>query len=298
MATASLAAVSLLGLFGRVWWFLDLFAHFRVQLGAALLACAFGSWVLRQSRVALLATAAFLLNLVIVSPQLVYQPTAEARGGGSIRLLHVNVNGFNREYALALELFRETDPDVLVVVEANERWMTALAPLRARLPYVRFEARRRFGVAILSRYPMSTRALYFTPRNPTLVADIETPRGPLRVLGTHPRSPVTKRRAERRDHQLEAIAAYARAGSMPTVLMGDMNTTPWGHAFRELVADSGLRDTSRGVGYQWSWPSTFWPMAIPIDHALVSNDIRVLDRRIGPSIGSDHLPLVLDIALP
>lgn len=82
------------------------------------------------------------------------------------------------------------------------------------------------------------------------------------------------------------------------MLLGDLNTTPWGHAFRWLVTESELRDTSCGVGFQWSWPASFWPPVIPIDHALVSEDVRVLDRRMGPSIGSDHLPLVLDIVLP
>jgi endonuclease/exonuclease/phosphatase (EEP) superfamily protein YafD len=79
--------------------------------------------------------------------------------------------------------------------------------------------------------------------------------------------------------------------------VGDLNTTPWGHAFRALVLDSGLRDSSRGFGFQWSWPASFWPLGIPIDHALVSDGVNVLDRRMGPSIGSDHLPLVVDIQL-
>ena len=139
--------------------------------------------------------------------------------------------------------------------------------------------------------------MYFTSHNPSVVAVIDTLHGPLRVIGTHARSPVSARRAHRRDAQLDAIASFVRVGSEPTVLLGDLNTTPWGHAFRALVAESELRDTSRGVGFQWSWPASFWPLAIPIDHALVSEDVRVLGRRMGPSVGSDHLPLVLDIAL-
>jgi endonuclease/exonuclease/phosphatase (EEP) superfamily protein YafD len=212
--------------------------------------------------------------------------------------VHANVNFYNREFAAAVEFFRETDPDVLVIVEANDTWMAALEPLRRELPHVFVEPGSRLGVAVMSRYPMEAEAAFFTSKkNPSAVARVDTPHGPLRIIGTHPRSPVTKRRAHLRDVQLDAVAALARTYAEPTVLMGDLNTTPWGHAFRALVADSGLNDTSRGVGYQWSWPSTFWPMALPIDHALVSDGIRVLDRRIGPSIGSDHLPLVLDIAL-
>lgn len=292
-----LAIISVLGLAGRLWWFLDLFAHFRMQLGVALVMCVAVSWFLRQPRVTLLASMFSLFNFIVVAPQLVYQPTAEARGRDTVRLVHVNINNYNRELESALEFFLETDPDVLVIVEANERWMGALEPLKERLPHVFLETHGRFGVALLSRYPMAAQSVYFTPHNPSIVAVIDTPYGPLRVVGTHPRSPASARRARRRNAQLDAIASFIRGGSEPTVLLGDLNTTPWGHAFRALVAESELRDTSRGVGFQWSWPASFWPLAIPIDHALVSEDVRVLDRRMGPSIGSDHLPLVLDIVL-
>ena len=238
-----------------------------------------------------------LFNFSVVAPQLVYQPTAEARGQDTVRLVHVNINYYNRDLESSLEFFRETDPDVLVIVEANERLMAALEPLQERLPHVFVETRGRFGVALLSRYPMAAQSVYFTSHNPSVVAVIDTPHGPLRVVGTHPRSPASAGRARRRNAQLEALASFVRVGSEPTVLLGDLNTTPWGHAFRALVAESELRDSSRGVGFQWSWPASFWPLAIPIDHALVSEDVRVLDRRMGPPVGSDHLPLVLDIAL-
>ena len=35
------------------------------------------------------------------------------------------------------------------------------------------------------------------------------------------------------------------------------------------------------------------PLAIPIDDALVSEQVRVLGLETGPNIGSDHYPLVL-----
>ena len=36
-------------------------------------------------------------------------------------------------------------------------------------------------------------------------------------------------------------------------------------------------------------------MRITIDHALVSREVQVHDRHVGPSIGSDHFPIVIDI---
>jgi endonuclease/exonuclease/phosphatase family metal-dependent hydrolase len=37
---------------------------------------------------------------------------------------------------------------------------------------------------------------------------------------------------------------------------------------------------------------------IPIDHCLVSEDIRVINIRTDGHIGSDHLPLIVDLEIP
>jgi endonuclease/exonuclease/phosphatase (EEP) superfamily protein YafD len=54
-----------------------------------------------------------------------------------------------------------------------------------------------------------------------------------------------------------------------------------------------------GFGLLPSWPTFLffkWLM-LPLDHCLVSNDIRVADARTGEPIGSDHLPLIVEIEL-
>ena len=37
---------------------------------------------------------------------------------------------------------------------------------------------------------------------------------------------------------------------------------------------------------------------LPLDHVLVGTGIGVLATRVGPPLGSDHLPLIVDLALP
>jgi hypothetical protein len=42
-----------------------------------------------------------------------------------------------------------------------------------------------------------------------------------------------------------------------------------------------LTDSTCGFGYQPTWPVANRWLRVPIDHCLVSNDIRVVRRKIG-----------------
>jgi endonuclease/exonuclease/phosphatase (EEP) superfamily protein YafD len=97
--------------------------------------------------------------------------------------------------------------------------------------------------------------------------------------------------------QLAAIGDRARSDP-PALVMGDLNATPWSRPFAELRAHGGLCDSRAGFGVQPSFPSASAALRIPIDHLLASCSIGVRDRRIGPDVGSDHLPVILDLVVP
>ena len=80
------------------------------------------------------------------------------------------------------------------------------------------------------------------------------------------------------------------------VVVGDLNATPWSHAHRTLRNRAGLSDSQRGAGLQPTWLTGLGPLMIPIDHALHTPDLISGDRRTGPAAGSDHRPLVEEIA--
>jgi endonuclease/exonuclease/phosphatase (EEP) superfamily protein YafD len=80
--------------------------------------------------------------------------------------------------------------------------------------------------------------------------------------------------------------------------MGDLNATPWSRPFHRFVGRSGLCDSRAGFGVQASFPAASALLRIPIDHVLVSCVIGVRNRRIGRDVGSDHLPVIVDLVLP
>ena len=68
------------------------------------------------------------------------------------------------------------------------------------------------------------------------------------------------------------------------------------HGNAGLVSEGGLRNSQIGFGLQPSFSAkSIFPLRVPIDHLLHSEDIRVRDRRLGPAMGSDHFPLVVDL---
>jgi endonuclease/exonuclease/phosphatase family metal-dependent hydrolase len=81
------------------------------------------------------------------------------------------------------------------------------------------------------------------------------------------------------------------------VLLGDLNLTPYSPPFDRLLGDSGLRDVMQGQGWQPTWRAGFWPLALRIDHVLVSSDLCVEDATVGPTVGSDHRPVLARLRL-
>jgi endonuclease/exonuclease/phosphatase (EEP) superfamily protein YafD len=102
-----------------------------------------------------------------------------------------------------------------------------------------------------------------------------------------------------RNAQLQEAAMTMRQLPEPKILIGDLNTTVWSPYFSQLVEESGLRDARKGFGVVPTWPTDFPTplMRIPIDHCLVSRDIRVVNIGAGPRVGSDHLPLIVDLGI-
>jgi endonuclease/exonuclease/phosphatase (EEP) superfamily protein YafD len=99
-----------------------------------------------------------------------------------------------------------------------------------------------------------------------------------------------------RNAELAGIASFAAARQEPVIVAGDFNVAPWSRSFRATLERSGLSDSAAGHGLAPSWPSQFPPVGIRIDHCWVSHHWRSVDVRLGPSTGSDHLPLIVDLA--
>ena len=288
-----------LGFLGRFHWFLDLFSHFRAQYAVGLAVLAAGFLVGRRRRAAAVFGAVAVVNAGCVFPLYVGGAAPWPEGAPGLRAMLINVNTYGGDTGRVGEAIREASPDLVVLEEISAQWVDALSWLAASHPHTCLQPRDdNFGIGLYSRLPLSEREVVRIGRAgvPSIVAQVETGQGPLRLLATHPLPPVGAERTRLRNEQLSQLPEFINANE-PWVVIGDLNTTPWNHAFRRLAANAGLLDSLRGRGFQATWPTFLPVLGIPLDHVLHTPPVRVRDRRVGGPVGSDHLPVIVEFGI-
>lgn len=290
---------SLFGFLGQFSWFLDLFSHFRVQylIGLAIL----GSLllVMRRRKTAAIFLGLACVNSLLVLPLYLGDGNTLPESVPSMRAMLLNVNKRLGNAERVKRVIREANPDILVLEEISSRWMSDLASLTDSHPHRLTRPREdNFGIGLFSKFPLveSEVAYIGSAEVPSILATISTGQTNLRVIATHPPPPSGADYSRRRNEQLNQLPDYAQS-SLPLILLGDLNMTPWSYHFRRLLARTGLQDSARGYGVQPTWPNHNPILRIPIDHCLHSSDITVVDRRIGADVSSDHYPLIVDFVI-
>lgn len=278
----------------------DLPSHFVVYylLGSFVLAVCAAAFRLHRL-VWLPLVAVMALNIAALMPYLPAGkiPTAAAE----IKILQANLLYLNGNAALLHQLIAAENPDIIALSEVNADMAQSLEKIKNAYPYHLIEPMQNDarGLALLSRIRAAsmTRVTFGDSAVPAHLARLETSQGPLTIVSIHPRTPLHG--LALRDADFTALAEKFRdRADMPLVITGDFNATPWCPALKGLKRSLALRDTREGYGLNGTWP--VWlpaPLRLPIDHTLVSGHVQATGHRLGPGIGSDHLPSLISITL-
>ena len=296
-----LCIATAMGFLGRFWWLLDLTSHFRVQYAILLAAAALVMLLPRAYRFSLVFAGFSLINAATILPLYFGRSEATAPVGRTLRVMLINVNSANTNYAAVKETIGRYAPDLFLIEEANSAWLEGLQDMSASYPWMKAQPRSdNFGIALFSKHPLDHAEIVEIGEAgvPSVMARVDVDGTVLTVLGTHPLPPGGSDYSRLRNDQLAALPGFLEAVETPVVLLGDLNATPWCWHFRRLLRRTGLRNSSRGWGVQPTWPVFSVLFRIPIDHLLHSPDLRVVQRAIGPDVGSDHYPVVVDLRLP
>ena len=156
--------------------------------------------------------------------------------------------------------------------------------------------RAQYGTALLSRRPLEGGTNTLLPCFPgseqrgLLGADLDLDDTTLRVLGTHLQWDTETERSR----QAEAIVATL--DERPTVLLGDLNTTPGSTAYTCLAGR--LTDAWTVVGDGAGYTFDAEPPPRRIDYVWVGGGVRAVSAQVIRSAASDHHALLVEVALP
>lgn len=289
-----------LGQLGQHHWLLDLLAPWRVHYAAVLAACAIGLMLLRRPRSAMLVLlGAGLLGLSVwrhAGGSLPPAPTDSP----SLRFVSFNHPGGQRHARAIGEWLERSGADVVAMQELDSpQTVQALAAALPSLPHVHAHFGRWADVTVFSRWPiLQAQTVELTPgRAQAAKVRIDWRGQPVTVVGVHLHWPIGADNVRLRNAELHALAQLARDTPGPLLIGGDFNITQWSAVFDAAFATAPLQDCARGQGLVNSWPAFFPPAAIRIDHCLASPHWRVLQVESGPALGSDHRPMVNELAL-
>ncbi|MBM6551864.1 endonuclease/exonuclease/phosphatase family protein [Marinomonas ostreistagni] len=220
-----------------------------------------------------------------------------------ITILTSNVLTPNRQADKLIALVKQYQPDVLVTLESDQWWEDQLSVLEESMPYtVKCPLENLYGMHVYSKLPMADTSLSFLVEEdvPSVHTTLKLNNG--RVIRAHflhpaPPSPTENTESDERDAEIEIVGRSVAESDMPVIVTGDLNDVAWSKTTRLFRKVSGLLDPRIGRGVFCTFHADYAFLRWPLDHVFHSKHFTLGFMKRMPSIGSDHFPLLTQLAL-
>ncbi len=288
---------TILAFFGSTSWIFDLLANFRFQLAIGLILVGALYFVGFGRSVAFLFVAVGLVTAFLIAPLYLQNP-APAAGEESLRIVSFNVGAGRADTEELTTWVGDSDADLVFLLESTEDWVSAMPTsdigysISNEIP-----EDRHYGISVLGRDTANVEQLRLgVTRDPVMRVETTLAGQTIAVYAVHPRPPDSEAKSEARDSLFTELAERVAGETMPVIVIGDFNASPWSYAFREFTAETDLINSQNGYGLSATWPTGFPLVLVPLDHMLHSDGLTTVGREVGPDLGSDHLPLTVEVA--
>jgi endonuclease/exonuclease/phosphatase (EEP) superfamily protein YafD len=276
----------------------------RFHLAIATVAIGTLALLLRSWRTTLCALP---LSIVLLWPTITsYLPKHPAPAAGpTVRLMSMNLMFNNRNANAIVDQIRQADPDIVAIQEytqfADELLPRELAdyPYRLTDPDDNEDPR---GMALFSRIPMQAELQHMNGSiwRRQIRASLLIDGKPVVLYDIHPASPQSMAAIMRNRVETADLIGQFQQEHDPLIVVGDFNATPQTpnlHAYESL----GLCSTHdlAGIGRGTTWPDVGLIKHLPgfrIDHILLGQQLTCTEDHVGGPTGSDHRPIIADIA--
>lgn len=280
---------------------LELLVHFRLHF--LLLAPFFLAYLLKRKNYRESLVLALLCVALFVRLSAYLPPVAEGKiqgqsRGGSLKMFVGNINFQNEKLPELFQVLQALDVDILSLSEVTPELASKLNFLSAKYPYLAgFPTRLPAGELIFSKYPLldsyyHVETLYLESK----VKISETRE--VRLISASSPPPLSPAKLKERNYFIETLGSRLAEANGSAVLLGDLNATPWSKAVEDLIERAQLKDLRKNRGYLSSWPSVLPAfLRIPIDHCLLSKDLKDINLETVYLPGSDHLGIFCEVGL-
>jgi len=235
----------------------------------------------------------------------------------ALRVVTCNLDSADYDTSVLVTIIRNLSADVVALQECPEE-------IKLTLP-AGWQMIKERGLAIASRYPLERvasvkitppgeewpgtyllHAAVHVPGRDIAFCSIHlpTPRfGLMKVLDRYTvfrpsrRGLLEEETALRRMIALETHSYISRL-KQPVIVAGDFNTPVDSILYKRIWTDYTNAFSEVGFGYGWTQRATVrgFTYSARIDHILSGNGLTPRLSEVGKEIGSDHLPLIADIA--
>lgn len=250
----------------------------------------------------LMLSIALLLDLYRIFPYLPIFPKASkpARKGLSkkqkISFISVNVRQKNSNYQKLMSLVEERDPDMVLLLEADDDWVTGVAELSKTYKYSVLEPKdNTYGMLLYSKLELQDVSIKnLVDKNViSIFAKVKLASEDLiRFICLHPRPPTpAEGPSDQRDGELMKVADFISKEKQASIVAGDFNDVAWSHTTRLFLRLSGLLDPRKGRGMFNTFPAGWGWLGFPLDHVFHSKQLFISEFSKLRDIDSDHHPV-------
>jgi vancomycin resistance protein VanJ len=317
LAATAIVAILMWG-FGDAWWpatFLLFVGRWIYLVPPLVLAPAVA--LLRPKLLGVLALDLLLVLGPVMGGQLGWRRLLPVPEGMRVRVVSFNAEGGLALAPMLTLLLTTWDADIVLLqecgvemAEASERLVgwnwhhQDQLCLLTRYPILAAEPMDRTGFARLRR---DERAHIGGAGN-VVRYTLRSPRGSINVTNLHLETPrkgfeglmlgnvaQLRENTALRDIESSLARRWVDAGSNPSIVGGDFNTTPESRIFQAHW--SGLDDAFVRVGTGFGYSKYNGWIRVRIDHVLTNDAWRAVRVHTSSDLGSDHRPVIVDLVL-
>lgn len=253
--------------------------------------------------------ACFIFQMLKIYPYLphtnfeVGESSSKSNKDNTIIFYSANVYQDNTNSNLLIQEIDNNDPDVLLLMETNTRWMNNISEAISKYPYkVEVPLDNTYGMLLYSKLKMKDpQVLYLVDDSiPSIHTILELRNGKnVSFHAIHPTPPMPQENPSStdRDAEMMQLAVMSMDRELPVIVAGDFNDVAWSGTSVLFKNVSRLLDLRIGRGFYNSFDVASFILKWPLDHFFVSEEFRLSEIRTGESIDSDHFPFYISLSL-